>query len=276
LRGFAPALCDYNFLIYDDPEVDQPSDEGRNMTDTPVTPPPEPAAPEPEIKPLKPAVEAALSGNSEPLRVYSHSSIIYWWPVWVLGLIFWALSSTLFSGSLSAHRVMGVTFAFSLLFVIFSTTVRLRGANSVIFGLVLVIGFILMATSGLTGALGKFIRSLDVTFSNTAYLVLGLGVFLQWSLMYFGFDRVKFWDVVPGQMHERLFWGSGDKSENGANAKCQYKADDFLRHRILGLMMTGDLEIQLGDGRRWELHNVLFARQKAKRINQLIVMRPID
>jgi len=94
--------------------------------------------------------------------------------------------------------------------------------------------------------------------------------------MFFGFDRVKYWDVVPGQLHERIFWGSGDRSENGTNAKCTYRSDDFLRHRILGLMIVGDLEITLGDGRVWNLHNVVGAKRHARRINELIVMRPID
>ena len=226
--------------------------------------------------PKKPRVHAALGGNSEPLKVFSHSAIVYWWPIWVLGLLFWALGATGLADGPEAQRVMGITFVFTLLFIIFSTTVRLRGANSVIFGLILVIGFILLATANMTGPLGDFIKSWDVRLSPTAFLVTGIGVLLQWILMIFGFDRVKFWQVVPGQRHEKVFWGSGDKSENGANAKCQYRSDDFLRHRILGMMMIGDLEITLGDGRVWQLHNVLFARSRNRRINELIVMRPID
>lgn len=221
-------------------------------------------------------IEAAKGASSLPLRIFSHSAIIYWWPLWLLGLLFYILSITGLGENEPAQRIMGVTYVFTLLFVIFSTTVRLRGANSVIFGLFVIIGFILLATSGLTGALGSFIASLDVRMSPTFYLVVGVGVLLEWALMFFGFDRVKYWDIVPGQMHERIFWGSGDRSENGANAKCTYRSDDFLRHRILGLMMVGDLEITLGDGRVWNLHNVVNARRRARRINELIVMRPID
>jgi len=192
-------------------------------------------------------VEAAKSSGSSPLRIFSHSAIIYWWPLWVLGLLFYVLSVTGFGDNEAAQRIMGITYVFALLFVIFSTTVRLRGANSVIFGLTVLIGFILLATSGLTGALGTFIGSLDIRMSPTFYLVLGIGVLFEWTL-----------------------------SENGANAKCTYRSDDFLRHRILGLMMVGDLEITLGDGRVWSLHNVVGARRHARRINELIILRPID
>lgn len=245
---------------------------------TPKAPPPEnqpPEAPPPQPV-VKPKVQAALSGDSEMLRIFSHSAILYWWPVWMLGLLFWAMSSVGFGDDLPLQRAFGLTYVLTLLFVIFSTTVRLRGANSVIFGLVVVIAIILAATANLTGPIGKFFLSLDVRMTPTFYLFMGVATMALWLLMIGGFDRVKYWEIVPGQMHERLFWGSGDHSENGANAKCRYRSDDFLRHRILGLMIVGDLEITLSDGRVWQLHNVVFARSKAHRVNQLIVMRPID
>lgn len=233
-----------------------------------------PAAPTEAPEPVK--LAEARSSASEPLRVFSHSSIIYWWPLWAFGFLFYILSIAGLKENMAAQRLMGLTYAVVLLFVVFSTTVRLRGANSVIFGLTVLIAIILLATSGYTGLLTSFAASLDVRMSPTFYLVVGLGVFLEWVLMFWGFDRVKFWEIVPGQMHEKIFWGSGNKSENGANAKCHYRADDFLRHRILGLNSTGDLEIVLGDRSVWTLNNVVNAKKKAKRINELIVMRPID
>ena len=242
---------------------------------TPIQPPPQPKQ-APASKLSNPKVQAALAGDSDMLRIYSHSAILYWWPVWLLGLGFWAVSVIGISGELSAQRAIGLTYVLTLLFVIFSTTVRLRGANSVIFGLIVIIGIILAATANLTGPIGRFFLSLDVRMTATFYLFMGVAVLALWLLMIAGFDRVKHWEIVPGQLHERLFWGSGDHSENGTNATCRYRSDDFLRHRILGLMMVGDLEITLGDGRVWELHNVLFARSKARRVDQLIVMRPID
>ena len=241
------------------------------MSETPTTP----EAPTTEATKQDKIVEARVS-SSETLRVFSHSSIIYWWPLWVFGFLFFLLSQFGLGDNEAAQRIMGLTYAIVLLFVVFSTTVRLRGANSVIFGLVVVIGIILLVTSGMTGLLTSFAASLDVTMSPMFYLVVGTGVFLEWALMFWGFDRVKFWDIVPGQMHEKIFWGSGNRSENGANAKCHYRADDFLRHRILGWNNTGDLEIILGDGTVWTLNNVIRAKSKAKRINELIVMRPID
>lgn len=221
-------------------------------------------------------VQDALNQLST-LKIYTHSPILYWWPIWVLGFVFGFVSMFVGGeGTEAAARVQGQTFVFVLVFVIFSTTVKLRGANSVILGLILLIGAILLATANLSGPIAAFIGGLDIRMSPAFYWFVGASVFIMWAVMIFGFDKVKFYEVAPGQVRERVFWGSGDRAESGANARCKYLKDDFLRHRILGLIVTGDIEITLGDGEVWYLHNVLFAKEKAHRINELIVTRPVD
>ena len=221
-------------------------------------------------------VEDVFNQLSE-LKVFTHSPILYWWPIWALGLLFGVVSMFVTGeGTEAAARVQGQTFVFVLVFVIFSTTVKLRGANSVILGLILAIGGILLATANLSGPIAAFIGGLDIRMSPAFYWFVGITVFIMWTVMIFGFDKVKFYEFAPGQVRERVFWGSGDRAESGANARCRYLKDDFLRHRMLGLVVTGDIEITLGDGEVWYLHNVLFAKQKANRINDLIVTRPVD
>lgn len=224
----------------------------------------------------QPTVQDALNQLST-LKIYTHSPILYWWPIWVLGFVFGFVSMFVGGeGTEAAARVQGQTFVFVLVFVIFSTTVKLRGANSVILGLILLIGGILLATANLSGPIASFIGGLDIRMSQSFYWFVGTSVFIMWAVMIFGFDKVKFYEIAPGQVRERVFWGSGDRAESGANARCKYLKDDFLRHRILGLVVTGDIEITLGDGEVWYLHNVLFAKEKAHRINELIVTRPVD
>lgn len=233
-------------------------------------------APQPAAAPATGSVQDALNQLSE-LKVYTHSPILYWWPIWSLGLLFGFVSLFVSGeGTEAAARVQGQTFVFLLVFVIFSTTVKLRGANSVILGLILLIGGILLATANLSGPIAAFIGGLDIRMSPAFYWFVGISVFLMWAVMIFGFDKVKFYEIAPGQVRERVFWGSGDRAESGANARCRYLKDDFLRHRILGLIITGDIEITLADGEVWYLHNVLFAKSKANRINELIVTRPVD
>ena len=252
------------------------------MSDT-NTPPPD-SQPKPPTTVSQSAAKApsprkgeALNRNElQPMKVYTHSPILYWWPIWLLGFVSYLLQVTDIAGPGTPERMLGLIFVFTLGFVIFSTTVRLRGANSVIFGLILVIGIILLTFANLSGPIARFLGQLDITMSNMFYLATGIVVFVMWALMIFGFDKVRYWEVVPGQLHERVFWGSGERAESGANARCRYRSDDFLRHRILGLVVTGDIEVTLGDGEVWQMHNVLFAKQKTRRINALIVTRPVD
>ena len=246
------------------------------MSETPTPQPAEAAKPASAPVATPNQVQDALNQLSE-LKVYTHSPILYWWPIWLLGFVFGFIS--LFvggEGTEAAQRVQGQTFVFVLVFVIFSTTVKLRGANSVILGLILAIGAILLATANLSGPIAAFIGGLDIRMSPAFYWFVGVTVFVMWAIMIFGFDKVKFYEIAPGQVRERVFWGSGDRAESGANARCKYLKDDFLRHRMLGLIITGDIEITLATGEVWYLHNVLFAKQKANRSNELIVTRPVD
>ncbi len=232
-------------------------------------------APPPAAKPVSPTIAAAQNSQSSSLRVYTHSAILYWWPIWMLGIIFFLFSAGLGDEG-AAARVQGLTFTFTLVFVIFSTTVRLRGANSVIFGLLLAIGGILMIMGNVFQPVADFLAQLDIRMSKSFYAFMGISVLLLWAIMIFGFDRVKFYEIAPGQVHQRVIWGTGDRAESGASVRCTYKKDDFLRHRMLGLGVTGDIEMTFPNNEVWELHNVLFAKEKSKRINELIVMRPVD
>ncbi|MEL6861232.1 MAG: hypothetical protein AAGL11_05280 [Pseudomonadota bacterium] len=162
------------------------------MSETPTPPPTEAAKPTPAPVATPGQVQDALNQLTE-LKVYTHSPILYWWPIWLLGFVFGFIS--LFvggEGTEAAQRVQGQTFVFVLVFVIFSTTVKLRGANSVILGLILAIGAILLATANLSGPIAAFIGGLDIRMSPAFYWFVGVTVFVMWAIMIFGFDKVKF------------------------------------------------------------------------------------
>lgn len=226
-----------------------------------------------ESTPEEPTLAVAVPKN-ERVIVRSHSPILYWWPVWFLAGLFWLLQATLFSENENAIAIMGLTFVSALLFVIFSTTVRLRGANSVIFILVIVIIAILLAMANLSAAISAFIGGLNIRMSDEFYFVIFAAVLGLSIVMFAVFDRIKYWKVVPGQITESVMWGARENVLGGSNSRCHYKSDDFLRHRVLGLFLVGDLEITNGTD-RVEVHNVFMAKAKSKRINELIVMRPI-
>ncbi|MGB3625514.1 MAG: hypothetical protein WA989_06795, partial [Henriciella sp.] len=172
----------------------------------PPPPPPTASVSKSGAKSPKPRKGEVLDRNVlQPMKVYTHSPILYWWPIWLLGFVFFVLQASGLVSELVNQKVLGLIFVFTLAFVIFSTTVRLRGANSVIFGLILVIGFILLTFANLSGPIADFLAQLDIRMSNMFYLVVAVLVFMQWALMIFAFDKVRYWEVVPGQLHERMF-----------------------------------------------------------------------
>ena len=221
----------------------------------------------------QPEPETHEGAATESSKVFSHSPVFYWWPIWAFGGLFWLLQSTGLYASDAAQKSFGFIFAWVLLFVLFSTTVRLRGAQSVIFGLSMLIVAILIFTAGMTGAVASFFSSFDINMSNGFYLFISLGVFFLWILMFGIFDRLKHWQAVPGQLHERRFFGSGDIAQGGLNVSSKYVADDFLRHRVLGLGIMGDLKLTYPDGHHIEVPNVIFAKRRNDEINKVLVIR---
>ena len=219
------------------------------------------------------AGEASGQSENDVVLVRAHSPILYWWPVWLSAGIFWLCHAVLLADGAPSSG-MGLAFVAILIFVVFSTTVRLRGANSIIFLLVVIIAGILIVMANLSSLLAGLISGLDITMSSGFYLTIFISILGLWSLMFFVFDRVRYWEVVPGQVKEHVVWGGRDSTLGNTELKCQYKSDDFLRHRILGLFLMGDLEI-VGVDARVELNNVFFAKRKSRRINELIVTRKV-
>ena len=228
-----------------------------------------------EIVAASEPVAVAVQKESDDICVLAHSPIIYWWPVWLVALVAWLCQAFLIPESSGHSSGLGLAFAATLFFVIFSTTVRLRGANSIIFLLVVVIVSILVVMANLTDLLAGLIAGLDIRMSNGFYGIVFFTIFGFWALMFLCFDRVRYWQVVPGQVKEHMLWGGRERILGNAGAKCHYKSDDFLRHRVLGLFMMGDLEIVNGT-ERVQINNVFFAKRKTRKINNLIVIRPMS
>src|SRR5207248_2016637 len=117
-----------------------------------ATPQPQPQPP--QAQPLQPtphqeAVHYAEE-NVPELRIYSHSNLLYWWPVWAVGYLMGFL--TWFDGQTVAfrdghtelfadNRWMGVVFTIVLFLVILMSNVMLRGVSSI----VLVLGILFLA-----------------------------------------------------------------------------------------------------------------------------------
>ena len=73
----------------------------------------------------------------QEIKIYDHSTLLYWWPAWAFGFLFALLNSaqeeflaTTVGGRPSS--ALGLTYVSILLLLIVFTNIRMRGVNSVV------------------------------------------------------------------------------------------------------------------------------------------------
>jgi hypothetical protein len=224
--------------------------------------------------------------NLPEIRLYSHSTIFYWWPVWATGYIM-ALVTFLQGGvvrldeakreSILTSSAPGLTFTVVLLLVILFTNVRIRGMASL--ATILGVGFVVMlfAWLGWWDDIWRVIPELSIQMNLGFYLVFSTVLLAMWSLTFFVFDRMVFWRIRPGQLTEERVIGGGELSYDTRGMLFEQHADDFFRHGILGLG-AGDLRLVTTGAKKEiiEIPNVLLAQSKVRKIQRLVAVKPDD
>jgi hypothetical protein len=220
------------------------------------------------------------------IRLYSHSTIFYWWPVWATGYIM-ALVTLLQGGvvrldeakrdSIFTTSAPGLTFTIVLLLVILFTNVRIRGMASL--ATVLGVGFLtmLVAWLGWWDDILRVIPELSIQMNLGFYLVFSTVLMVMWSLTFFVFDRMVFWRIRPGQLTEERVIGGGELSYDTRGMLFEQQSDDFFRHVILGLG-AGDLRLVTTGAKKEiiQIPNVLLAQSKVRKIQRLVAVKPDD
>jgi len=244
------------------------------------------------------------------IRIYSHSTIFYWWPVWLLGFIMAAITfaedsraAIVPSGSVyddaqhaillpagSAHpgiggseigdlsagsKNLGVVFTLVLLLVVFITNTPLRGLWSAIAVLLVVVMTVTFAWMGMwAGILANFGR-ISIHMNMGFYIFFSSLLFLLWAAVVFGFDRMHYWKFRPGQLTYESSFGGGQKSYDTSGMLFEKLRDDPFRHWLLG-MGSGDLMIATSGAQREQLQipNVLFLDRILIRLQKMISERP--
>ncbi len=244
------------------------------------------------------------------IRIYSHSTIFYWWPVWVVGYIMAAITyaegsraAIVPAGAVydaaqhaivlpagSAHpsiggtelgdrsaesKNLGVVFTIALLLVVFITNTPLRGLWSAIAVLVVVIVTVTLAWMGWwAGILANFGR-ISIHMNMGFYIFFSSLLFVLWAAVVFGFDRMHYWKFRPGQLTYESLFGGGQKSYDTSGMLFEKLRDDPFRHWLLG-MGSGDLMIATSGAQREQLQipNVLFLDRILIRLQQMVSERP--
>ncbi len=242
----------------------------------PVATPPQPAPPPPE------PVEPAPPEHTE-VYLYSHSPLVYWWPVWVVGYVMYGLTwwygepLTVGGEAVKFHpgSSLGVLFFLTLFLVIVISNVSVRGYASgmVVMGIITVA--VVLAYFGFWGPILGWFGDLNVYLNQGAYFWFSTLMLLVWALSVFVLDRFTYWKVTAGQLTRVTFLGAGARSYDTQGMMFEKRRDDLFKHWVLGLG-SGDLRIQTFGGRAEEIiiPNVMFVGSRVHAIQHLIAMEP--
>jgi hypothetical protein len=217
------------------------------------------------------------------LRIYGHSSLFYWWPVWVTGYAM-ALASYLGGEKIAIgdgtdlinpSSNLGVIFFLVLFFVIVVTSVSVRGLAS---AMVLLSGaflVLLFSYFGLWDTIFDWLGHFRIHLNFAAYFWFSTLLFLVWAAAFFIFDRLTYWEIKPGQITENFFLGGGSRSFDTENMMVEKFRNDLFRHWIIG-MGTGDLHIETTGATKFtiEIPNVLFIGRKVRILQEMIATIP--
>lgn len=231
-----------------------------------------------------------LSGIPSPeqelpsVRIYSRSTMFYWWPVWLIGFVF-AIITYFKGGVIEVDQVrrewfhpssaLGLIYIMVLLLVITFTNLAMRGIYSVT--LILFVAFLAVAFAwvGWWDDITSFLPLLSVHMNMGFYLVLSTLLFALWLLTFFVFDRLQYWRVRPGQVTRVDMIGGAEEAYDTHGLLVEEFSDDYFRHYLLGLG-TGDLSLKTAGAEPKTIHirNVLFARSKVDAIQRLVAVEP--
>lgn len=228
-------------------------------------------------------LKADLPLDHARLRIYSHSSIFYWWPVWAVG---YAMAMITYAQG-TEHQLgqsqtwihpssnLGLIFFLVIFLVISITNFSVRGMASgmVIMGMITLT--LALAYIGWWDRVFGWFGSLEIHLNMGAYFWFSTLMLLLWTVTVFGLDHLSYWEVTPGQLTYKALFGAGSKSYNAQGMGLEKHRDDLFRHWLLGLG-SGDLQIRTAGATREQIDviNVLFIGSKVDAMQRLIAEVP--
>jgi hypothetical protein len=260
--------------------------------------------------------EAALAAPPiREIKIYGHTALFYWWPVWLVGFICalvtgvnedrsvivpanyqrverlaskeikitddkgQALTTADKPEYVHASKNPGVIFTMVLIVVIVITNVPLRGLSSAIAIVLILLFTVLFAWLRWWDDILNAFAHLTIHLNLGFYLFFSIALLAVWLLTFFGYDRLSYWRVTPGQITHDYVFGGGQKSFDTEGMAFEKMRDDLFRHWVLGFG-SGDLNMYpfagagMARGEELQVHNVLFVGAKLRRIQDMIAQKP--
>ena len=210
--------------------------------------------------------------SDDGIIFYSHSQIVYYWPIWLGAFLISDLSVLGFGVEVIVEEGEQ-SFApskftlFHLLvtgIVIFFTTVNLRGVWAIVFGVsVLAVGLTLSVLNMWDPVLQR-LGNLELYVNSDFYRALGAVVFIPWLMVVFLFDLRRYFHFQPSQITMVREIGEGEKNFDSFGAVMEKHNDNYVQHIALGFG-SGDLSISTHGGESdtitfpnvWRINKVL-------------------
>jgi hypothetical protein len=216
-----------------------------------------------------------LANADDHLAVYGHSSLLYWWPVWltcfVLAAVTYADNDRSGGVTVSNANGPGLVFVITLLVVAVSSTVVFRGLVSVVAAVLLVALAVTFAWFGWWGEILRLLGGMEIRINAAGYLCVGVPLLVAWLAVVLVYDRQHYVIFGLGQIRYVVEVGDSEVAAQADGAVVEKKRSDAFRHWVLG-MGAGDLIIRVGgrSGLAVELKNVLNIRRKLVVIDRLL------
>lgn len=159
----------------------------------------------------------------------------------------------------SRHPWLGALFVVTLLMVVFTTNVPLRGLWSFVVGLLIALIVVIISLIPTAwDVIGRTLSSWLVYINLATYLIIGGVVFVLWAVAFFIFDRRQFVIFSPGQIRVCEHIGDAVEAYSTVGVQLTKQRDDPFRHLLLGFG-SSDLILKFasGDKREVRIPNVL-------------------
>jgi hypothetical protein len=241
--------------------------------------------------------------QEEAIKIYSHSPILYWWPVWAVCFVMalWTYidnqhavlvpEGAVVAGNqltapegtvleaptvhMARSRWPGIVFVFTLLLVIYMTTASLRGPWG-LFGLAVLGGVVLLFNwLNWWDPLLRWFGLLRIHLNLGAYLTIAIPLLLMWVATIFFFDRRTYVVITTGQVRVRDELGVAEKVYDTGSVSFEKEPYDWLRF-VVGLG-AGDVLLRVGgpQAQVYELSNIIRVGSKMRRIAERLRTRDV-
>jgi hypothetical protein len=238
------------------------------------------------------------------LKIHMHSPLIYWWPVWAVGLVMaaWTYFDNRHMVLVPQHAVVagnqvtapagdsihatmvhvarspipGAIFATTVLAVVILSHVWLRGVWALFAVACLTTLVFLLSWMEWWDELFRGLRAIQVYLNLGAYLVLSVSLFLAWVAAVFVFDRRTYLAFSVGQIRFRDELGSEEKSFDTGGVVFEKKPYDWFRW-LVGFG-AGDMVIRIGGPHPQviEMPNVVRVGKSLNELEQRLRTRDVE